>query len=228
MSNKVYLLLAGVNGAGKSTLYNIAGSYGPIFPFCDSNMFQELPLVNSDNIVRELGDWRDATTQFAAGKIAAKKIRDFLEGGVSFTQETTLSGRSILRNIDTAKANGYKVGILYVGLESADIAKERVGIRVSRGGHGIPDELVERRYGNSFENLNKIMRKCDGVLLYDNSSDKGFRQVAEFDGQHLKMIGDYVQLPDWIKSRIEMPVVKTCEKTVENIKKDVWDLDIDF
>ena len=34
----------------------------------------------------------------------------------------------------------------YIGVESIDIAKERVAIRVSKGGHGIPYDAIERRY----------------------------------------------------------------------------------
>ena len=41
----------------------------------------------------------------------------------------------------------------YIGVESSDIAKERVKYRVSQGGHGIPDEDIERRYYESLENL---------------------------------------------------------------------------
>ncbi|KOR24918.1 ATPase [Clostridium sp. L74] len=57
----------------------------------------------------------------------------------------------------------------YIGIESADIAKERVSIRVSKGGHGIPDEAIERRYGDSLANLNKVISMCDKINIYDNT-----------------------------------------------------------
>lgn len=224
MRDKVYILLAGVNGAGKSTLYNIVGSFGPIFPFCDNKAFQEMPLVNSDNIVRELGDWRNIEDQYAAGKIAIRRIREHFKVGVSFSQETTLAGKSIVRNIETAKALGYKVGIVYVGVESADIAKERVRRRVDRGGHGIPEADIEKRYVASFENLNRVMGICDGVLLFDNSTEKGFRAVAEYDGQRLMLIGDYGQLPGWVKTQLEMSIVKQAVKN-KSVNEKVNPLD---
>ena len=34
----------------------------------------------------------------------------------------------------------------YVGIESVEIAKQRIAYRVAHGGHGIPDADVERRY----------------------------------------------------------------------------------
>lgn len=209
MQDKVYVLLAGVNGAGKSTFYSVHGGSGPLFPFCDNDTFRKMPQVNSDKIVKTFGDWRNSKDQYAAGKIAVKTIRDYFNRGVSFSQETTLAGRLALRNIETAKANGYKVGVIYVGVDSVDIAKERVLKRVSRGGHGIPEEDIERRYLESFKNLNSIMDKCDFVLLYDNSNEQGFRTVAEYDGEKLKLIGGYSPLPHWIKEHIDTPVV--CE-----------------
>ena len=36
----------------------------------------------------------------------------------------------------------------YVGIESVEIAKQRIAYRVAHGGHGIPDADVERRYKN--------------------------------------------------------------------------------
>lgn len=75
---KKYLLIAGVNGAGKSTLYQILQS------------LHEMPRVNSDEILREFGDWRNPNDVMTAGKIAAKKISRFFDEDVSFNQETTL------------------------------------------------------------------------------------------------------------------------------------------
>lgn len=68
---KKYILIAGVNGAGKSTLYQILQS------------LHEMPRVNSDEILREFGDWRNPNDVMTAGKIAAKKISRFFDEDVS-------------------------------------------------------------------------------------------------------------------------------------------------
>ena len=44
---KKYILIAGVNGAGKSTLYYSLQS------------LQDMPRVNTDEILRGFGDWRN-------------------------------------------------------------------------------------------------------------------------------------------------------------------------
>ena len=38
----------------------------------------------------------------------------------------------------------------YIGVNNPEIAKERVRIRLSKSGHGIPDKDIERIYYDSF------------------------------------------------------------------------------
>lgn len=53
------------------------------------------------------------------------------------------------------------------------MAKERVKIRVSEGGHNIESEVIERRYLRGIENLFKIyLPIVDGALIFDNSEGK--------------------------------------------------------
>ena len=63
-----------------------------------------------------------------------------------------------------------------------EIAKERVAHRVSVGGHGIPEKDIERRYIETFENLNKIVSECDRILFYDNTH--GFERFAVKEGRN--------------------------------------------
>lgn len=72
-----------------------------------------------------------------AGKTVIKRINEYFEKDISFSQETTLCGKSIFQNVQKAKERGYSIEMHYVGLDSAVLAKERVKNRVERGGHGI-------------------------------------------------------------------------------------------
>lgn len=167
---KKYIIFAGVNGAGKTTLYQT-------YP-----EMAKMPRVNVDEIVRGIGDWKNQKDVYAAGKIAVKTIKQYFADGISFNQETTLCGKSILKNIQRAKESGYCIELYYVGLTSVVLAKERVAQRVVSGGHGIPDADIERRYWESLDHLKKVIELCDRVELYDNSV--AFRQVAVFkDGK---------------------------------------------
>ncbi len=51
-----YILIAGVNGVGKSTLYQSLQS------------LHDIPTVNTDEILRDFGDWRNTTDIMTAGK----------------------------------------------------------------------------------------------------------------------------------------------------------------
>lgn len=81
-----------------------------------------------------------------------------------------------------------------MGVESAQIAKERVAYRVAHGGHGIPDEDIERRYVESFKRLRLVLPKCDMTVLYDNTDC--FQRFAIYqDGVLLKINEN--KIPEW-------------------------------
>ena len=186
---KRYILIAGVNGAGKSTLYQI------------NDNLKNMPRINVDEIVKEFGDWKNTKDIFKAGKIAVEKIEKYFDEGITFNQETTLCGKSIISNIKKAKENGFKIEMHYVGLDSADIAKKRVAHRVSVGGHGIPEEDIEKRYVETFENLKEVLPMCDLVALYDNTEEVAFRRIAIYkNGEPIRVSN---RLPEWYKKNFE-------------------------
>lgn len=157
---KIFYLFAGVNGAGKSTLYNTES--------LDINI-KDTIRINTDEIVRKIGNWKNDSDQIKAAKIAINLRNNCFQCGKSFNEETTLTGKTILKNIDKAKEQGYELQLFYVGLNSSDIAKERVKNRVEKGGHNIENDVIEKRYYESLKNLKKIISKFDKVYLYDNS-----------------------------------------------------------
>ena len=185
-----YILIAGVNGAGKSTLYQSLQS------------LHGIPRVNIDEILREFGDWRKMTDIVTAGKIAVKKIDGFFDEGITFNQETTLCGKSILNNIADTKEKDYFIELHYIGVESVEIAKERVAMRVERGGHGISEKDIERRYVDTFSNLKFVLPECNLAAFYDNTIE--FRRFAIY--RNGKSVRVSHEIPLWY------------EKFIENIK----------
>lgn len=184
MSERQYILFAGVNGAGKTTFYQT-------YPG-----MMEMPRVNVDEIVRGFGKWNNQKNVVEAGVIAARRIQEYFKKGLSFNQETTLCGKSILRNISRAKEQGYQVILYYVGLDSAETAKERVAQRVLNGGHGIPDSDIERRYHESLQNLKKVLPECDRAEIFDNTEK--FRQIAIF--RKGKCVAVSESIPQWYEN----------------------------
>lgn len=158
-----YVLFAGVNGAGKSTLFRTG-------LWQHGNVGAALPRVNTDEIVVENGwDWSSEADQIKASRIAVRRIRGFLDKRESFNQETTLTGRSIMRNIREARERGYRIVMFYVCVKDPAIANGRIEQRGSAGGHLIDPAVVVRRYGSSLSNLIEAIPLCDEVYLYDNT-----------------------------------------------------------
>ena len=86
---------------------------------------------------------------------------------------------TILENIKYAKQLGYKIELHYVGVESVEIAKNRIAYRVAHGGHGIPDEDVERRFIESRKQLKIVLPLCDMAVLYNNTET--FQRFAIYE-----------------------------------------------
>ena len=186
-SIKKFTIFAGVNGAGKSTLFSTEA---------EDNLGIRL---NSDEILHSLGlDWADSNAQILAGKQLLRLQKDCLEKGLSFNQETTLSGITILRTISQAKELGYSIHLRYVGGETPPNAKERVRKRIELGGHGVTGETIERRFIKSKENLLKIYPLCDTVIIYDNTIS--MISVATIINGKLEHTGSQV---DWVERLLQ-------------------------
>jgi predicted ABC-type ATPase len=167
LTRKTYTLVAGVNGAGKSTFYLLDSKK-------QNPLLKNSIRINFDEILRsEGGNWRNEVDQISAGKKAARKLNECLAGGLDFHRETTLAGGagSYRQNIRKAKMAGFRVYLVYISVSSANLAKERVKNRVNKGGHGISDEVIEKRYFQSLSNLHEILPLVNGVEIYENSVD---------------------------------------------------------
>ena len=188
---KVFYLFAGVNGAGKSTLYNSESL---------NNDIKNTIRINTDEIVREIGDWKNNSDQLKAAKIAINLRNECFLYGKSFNEETTLTGKTILKTIDRAKELGYELQLFYIGVSSTEIAKERIKSRVEKGGHHIENDVVEKRYYESLKNLKEILLKFDKVYLYDNS--KKYKNIFSFSNNKI-LFKDNKSI-SWAKEAIEI------------------------
>lgn len=156
-----YILVAGVNGAGKSTLYRT-----------EPNLFEGTRRLNADEKLRASGgDWRNPADAARAMRDTIKDLRQAIASGESIHQETTLAGsaKSFQNLIDRAHAQGYEVTMLYVNLDSADRAVNRVASRVTKGGHGVDEADIRRRYESSRANLETLSGMVDTLRIFDNS-----------------------------------------------------------
>lgn len=177
MANKIFTvpnlyIISGCNGAGKTT-----ASFTLLPAMLDCKEF-----VNADEIARGISPFQPESVSFQAGRIMLERIDELLNNGVDFAFETTLTTLSYLHTLKNAKEKGYSITLLYFWLKDVNLAIERVKIRVSDGGHNIPEEVVRRRYFRGIYNLtNKFIPICDYWVVVNNSI-KPFTFIAEGEG----------------------------------------------
>jgi len=174
------IFIAKSNGSGKSTLWKVAEfPVGLSFLNVDDK-FKELQNTNPSASFKEASDWRNAEI--------ARLIRE----GRSFVAETVFD-EGKLGYIKSAKKKGFEATVHFIGLESSDLAVERVSERVRKGGHDVPEGAVRRKWHESLNVANRAAERADSIMFYDNTG--GFPEiVAKFQSGIVFELGE--RLPD--------------------------------
>lgn len=179
----IVVAIAGPNGAGKSTFFDTQLVMGG------------LRFLNADELARELG-----LEAYAAADLADVLRKRLIATGESFVFETVLSdpeGQKV-RFLRDLSESGYTVVLCFVGLSDVEQSDERVSIRVAQGGHDVPREKIEARFGRTMKNLERALELLPFVLVYDNSVfGKPHRQIAEIHGG--RMVHRDAILPRWFQ-----------------------------
>jgi predicted ABC-type ATPase len=166
----IIVAIAGSNGAGKTT-------------FFESHLAHlGLRFINADEIALELG-----LNPYEAASAADAVRRTLVENRESFIFETVLSdpvGEKV-QFLRDAASTGYEVVLFFIGIQDVEISVQRVSLRVSQGGHDVPDEKLRARFPRTLENLNRAIEQLPHVLIYDNSDlSRPYRVVATYrDGK---------------------------------------------
>lgn len=165
---KLYII-AGCNGAGKTT-----ASYS-ILP----EMLECTQYVNSDEFAKSLSPFDPDSAAMTAGRYMLMKISYLFARREDFCIESTLATRSLLRMVKEAKENGYTVTLIYLWLNSPELAIARVRDRVLSGGHNTPEPIIRRRYLSGLQYFfDEYTPECDRWILADNSISP-FTVIAE-------------------------------------------------
>lgn len=191
------IFYAGTNGSGKSSLRE----------YDNESLLQ----IDPDVIARAINPLAPRSVDIAAGRIATTLFADAIKNKQSFSIETTLTGKGVLRRMQLAKDAGFGVTLKYVGLNSLDLNKSRIAQRVERGGHHIDDAVVERRYSESLENLKKASLIADRTMIFDNSGQKHELQVDIQNRQVCVLVQDEIQWVRNIRQQLEKTLASTAE-----------------
>jgi predicted ABC-type ATPase len=162
LKDKNIYIIAGCNGAGKTT-----ASYTILPEILNCKEF-----VNADEIAKGLSPFQPEKVAFESGRIMLERIDVLLNSDESFAFETTLSTKTYKQRLLKAKDLGFTIKLLFFWLPSIEMAINRVAIRVSEGGHNIPNDVIARRYKRGIENLFKIyLPLCNDWAVFDNSDE---------------------------------------------------------
>jgi predicted ABC-type ATPase len=167
------IVLAGPNGAGKTTASRslLAETLGV------------MTFVNADVIAQGLSGFDPASAAIEASRIMLARLHALADQRVSFAFETTLAARTLAGWLGGLGQTGYRVELFYFWLASADVAVNRVAVRVSAGGHAVPEATIRQRYQRSIENFLTLYRPVVSVWrAYDNTQTGPPRLIASGDG----------------------------------------------
>jgi predicted ABC-type ATPase len=177
------IAIAGPNGAGKSTFYETQLKR------------MGLPFVNADNLARQLD-----VDAYKAASAADDIRRELVRQRGSFVFETVFSDPvgdkvTFLREMEAAS---YQVILCYIGISGADVSEQRVSMRVSKGGHDVPQRKIEERYGRTLNNLKLAIDGLPEVRVFDNDDlERPYRLVAHLEkGRAVTM---NPPIPKWLK-----------------------------
>ncbi len=162
MKKKCYII-AGPNGAGKTTF---ATEFLPIEAEC-------LNFINVDLIAQGLSPFDPDKMAVEAGRLMIKHINECVNRGESFAFETTLSGKGYINKIKNWKTKQYEIIIYYLKIPSVEFAIERVKLRVTFGGHNVPEKDIIRRFERSWINFQQIYKPlADSWIVFDTSGNQ--------------------------------------------------------
>ncbi len=176
------IALAGPNGAGKST----AG------PALVRKTLGVVKYVDADLLARGISKSDPARAAIAAGRVMLDHLRTLAAKRKSFAFETTLASRSFSVWISDLLASGWKFDLVFLWLPSADLAVARVEDRVRFSGHGVPEEVVRRRYKSGLLNFFKLYRPlATSWRMYDNSGNEP-RLIASGSGKAVRALDPHI------------------------------------
>lgn len=174
------VVIAGPNGAGKSTLA----------PALLRDTLNIPEYVNADTIAEGLSAFAPEDASFEAGRVMLQRLNELARQRRDLSFETTLASRFYANWIKGLQKNGYRFILMFLWLESAELAKERVKERVRRGGHDIPEETIERRYERGLKNLSDLYLPIANGWSIRNTSGATSVEVARYTDEEGQMLFD--------------------------------------
>ncbi|WP_295793270.1 zeta toxin family protein [Mucilaginibacter sp.] len=169
-------IIAGCDGAGKTT---VANTLLPAVLNCTE-------FVNAGSILAGLSFPNSKRTVIEAGRIALTRIELLLQQGGNFAIETTLAGKCYAGLIRKAQSNGYKVSLIFLWLNTPQLAIQRLA---SAEDKHVSGEIVARRFMRGRYNLHSLyIPICDFYTIITTDMGKPDQVKTREAGQVTKAV----------------------------------------
>jgi predicted ABC-type ATPase len=187
-------VIAGPNGAGKSTnskvlldLYGIA-AFDYDFEFYNSwKKFSYDPLV--ENGIRE-----------RTNKLFVSRKDHSLKTKSSFGFETNYHLATSTEIVKEFGEAGFTTEIIFIALESAEMALERVAHRVAKGGHFVDELTIRQRFTQGLQQFDATFHYYDFVTLY--LSEQNHQKLIFTLSPKLKISYQMNEIPSSLKNQL--------------------------
>ena len=129
--------------------------------------------MNADLLAAGLSPLRPELAAFAAGRLVLSELDHLAKARTDFAFESTLSGLTYVSRLRRWKAAGYRIEVVFLQLDSPELALRRITARIKQGGHQVPEADVRRRFKRGWHNFLSTYRLlADEWMVYDNSGDR--------------------------------------------------------
>ena len=171
-------IIAGCDGAGKTTVANT------LLP----EMLNCAEFVNPGSILAGLSYPNPERAIIETGRIALARIELLLQHREDFAVETTLAGKSYAGLIKKAQSAGYKVSLIFIWLNTPQLAIQRMADNVNGCRH-VPDDVIKRRFGRGRYNLHSIyIPICDFYTIITTDMGEPDQVKTRETGQVTKAV----------------------------------------
>jgi predicted ABC-type ATPase len=177
----ILTIVAGPNGCGKSThSKELVADFG-IECFDFNKEFQTIwSGFNFDPYIEQAALER-------AQKSYTNRRSEALNKKLNFAFETSYHTEQIFSVVEMFRSKRYHLEIIFICLESSDVAIERVKDRVAKGGLGVDEATIRKRFEDGLAMLDGSFHQFDLVSIY-MSIQNDMKGVAIIEPQRKKAI----------------------------------------
>jgi len=170
------VIIGGPNGAGKTTLSaRMKAAWG-------------LTYLGADQIAAEQGLGSTGQDAIRAARLFSSRVGEALVRRESALIESTLSGLSTRRLLESFREAGYDITVVLVFVDSPEVCIARIRARVARGGHFVPEDDVRRRFSRSLRNFWHGYRLQAHRWQLHYNGRQGLAEAARGEGETIEVL----------------------------------------